>query len=92
MSFAPYTPNPKAISCAEKVGLPSWYTQDPMLPRPQVMLDPEKERAFRECMQSSSNANNTFSQLKNTSPERKLLYGVLAVLAVLGILKATKVI
>ena len=54
MSQMPYIPNPKAVSCAEKVGLPSWYTQDPMLPRPQVMLDPEKEQAFNKCMEDKN--------------------------------------
>lgn len=91
MSFAPYIPNQKAVSCAEKAGLPSWYTQDPMLPRPQVMLDPAKEQAFRDCMQSS-NGSSPLNQLKNTSPERKILYGVLAIAAIFGLLKVTKVI
>ncbi len=55
MSAEKFIPNPKAVSCAEKVGLPSWYTQDPMLMKPEVALDPKREKAFNDCMMSKNN-------------------------------------
>jgi hypothetical protein len=59
-----YTPNPKAVDCAKKVGLPSWYTQDPILPRPQVVIDPSLIKQFSDCMQSSNSIINEFIFIK----------------------------
>ena len=91
MSFAPYIPHPKRQECLTKAGLPSWFDGEPMLAQPKQALDPEKVKAYFACKNENQN-NNPLNQLKNTSPERKLLYGALAVLAVFGILKVTKVI
>lgn len=91
MSFAPYIPHPKRQECLTKAGLPSWFDGDPMLAVPQQALDPEKIKAYLACKNANQN-NSPFTQLKNTSPERKFLYGALAILAVFGILKFTKVI
>ena len=91
MSFAPYIPHPKRQECLTKVGLPSWFDGDPMLAQPQQALDSEKVKAYFACKNANQN-NSPLNQPKNTSTERKLLYGVLVVLAVFGILKVTKVI
>ena len=101
MSQLPYTPNPKAVSCAEKVGLPSWYIQDPMLPRPQVVVDPEKIRAFNDCMQSSSSngdsaTNETRGNQTNSpttwTPAKKGIVALLVVGTIYAILKHKKII
>ena len=91
LSFAPYIPHPKRQECLTKAGLPSWFDGDPMLAQPAVMLNPEKVKAYFACKYANQN-NSPLNQLKNTSTERKLLYGALAVLTVFGILKVTKVI
>jgi hypothetical protein len=49
MSQIPFTPDPIAVDCAKKVGLPDWYVGDPMSAKPEVMLDPKKEKDYADC-------------------------------------------
>jgi hypothetical protein len=48
MSQIPFIPDPIALDCAKKAGLPSWYVNDPMI-KPAVALDPKKEKDYADC-------------------------------------------
>lgn len=101
-------PNPKAVDCAKKVGLPSWYTQDLMLPRPQVELESSLLKAFSDCMQSSNSmseseinkgsttTNQTNKDLstkqKSSLTTKNILIGILVIGSVVGLLKWKKII
>lgn len=103
-----FKPNPKAVDCAKKVGLPSWYTQDPMLPRPQVVIDPSLIKEFNDCMKSSSSmseseinkgsttTNQTNKDLstkqKSSLTTKNILIGILVIGSVVGFLKWKKII
>ena len=49
MSQIPFTPDPIAVDCAKKAGLPDWYVGDPMSAKPSVALDPKKEKDYADC-------------------------------------------
>jgi hypothetical protein len=56
-----YVPHPRRQECLTKAGLPSWFDDDPRLAVPQVVLDPEKKKAYFSCRDAN----------KNTLPEMK---------------------
>lgn len=101
-------PNPKAVDCAKKVGLPSWYTQDLMLPRPQVIIDPSLIKEFNDCMKSSNSISESETNNDSTTPTqtnkdlskkkksalttKNILIGILVVGSVVGLLKWKKII
>lgn len=80
------------VDCAKKVGLPSWYTQDPMLPRPQVVIDPSLIKEFEDCMKSSNsisesetnNDSTTPTQTNNDLSKKKKTWGLFIGVIVIG--------
>jgi hypothetical protein len=79
MSQVPFTPDPVAVDCAKKAGLPDWYVGDPTLMRPEVALDPKKEREYADCYRN-----------KKLAPQKNKKYLLIAGALVLGYLAYKK--
>ena len=73
MSQIPFTPDPIAVDCAKKAGLPDWYVGDPMSPKPSVALDPKKEKNYGDCYSN-----------KKLSPQKNKKYLLIAGALVIG--------